>query len=369
MKRAWLLCALLAVGPLLGACSYASLERQVYPICLSVDLDEKGRYQVGVQAPQSSTESGAAAYDLLTATGDSFSDAMRVLSASTPYPFNFSQVRLCLLSYDLASTTHLRPLLRTLFEMPSMRPDAYVMVALGNAAEVMAAQKPDLGMRLSTHLNLLFEQLRQESMLPYSSLSACVQELGDGKADPLLCICAVNRSLVPDQDNSGGGASGDPPSGSGQSGGGGSGADAAAFAGGEPWAGGLLPEDILAGLLPQTSVNPVEYLGSAAVSEGRVSGLLTARETQIATLAMIEGRRAVAIDGEQLQLQLFLPASSALAQNRDEVQAVLKKLKALGCDSFGFGWHAAGAFYTDAQLEAYGFRRRFREAQIVTAVE
>lgn len=28
MKRAWLLCVLLAAGPLLGACSYASLERQ-----------------------------------------------------------------------------------------------------------------------------------------------------------------------------------------------------------------------------------------------------------------------------------------------------------------------------------------------------
>ena len=97
MKRVWLLCLILAAAPLLGACSYASLERQVYPICLSVDLDEKGRYQVGVQAPQSSTESGAAAYDVLTATGDSFADAMRVLSASTPYPFNFSQVRLCLL--------------------------------------------------------------------------------------------------------------------------------------------------------------------------------------------------------------------------------------------------------------------------------
>lgn len=214
-------------------------------------------------------------------------------------------MRLCLLSYDLASTTHLRPLLRTLFEMPSMRPDAYVMVALGNAAEVMAAQKPDLGMRLSTHLNLLFEQLRQERMLPYSSLSSCVQELGDGKADPLVCICAINQNLVPEQDKSQGEASGGQQGGSDQSGGGGSGTDAAAFAGGEPWSGAMLPEDILAGLLPQTSVNPVEYLGSAAVSEGRVSGILTARETQIATLAMIEGRRAVAIDGEQLQLQLF----------------------------------------------------------------
>lgn len=64
MKRVWLLCLILAAAPLLGACSYASLEREVYPICLSVDLDEKGRYQVGVQAPQSSTESGAAAYDV-----------------------------------------------------------------------------------------------------------------------------------------------------------------------------------------------------------------------------------------------------------------------------------------------------------------
>ena len=52
-----------------------------------------------------------------------------------------------------------------------------------------------------------------------------------------------------------------------------------------------------------------------------------------------------------------------------ETEEQLASLQALGCDSFGFGWHAAGAFYTDAELEAYGFRRRFREAQIVTVVE
>ena len=355
MKRLLLMPVLLAATMMLSACSYASLERQAYPICLSVDLDEQGRYQVGVQAPQSSTASGAAAYDVLTATGDTFPDAMRVLAASTPYPFNFSQVRLCLLSYDLAATTHLRPLLRTLFEMPSMRPDAYVMVALGSAAEVMAAQKPDLGMRLSTHLNLLFEHLRQESMLPHSSLSACVQELGNGMTDPLLCVCAINRRLVPQQQEDGASdadASGQEP----------------AFAGGESWSGAMLPEDILAGMLPQTSVNPVEYLGSAAVSEGRVSGILTARETQVATQAMAEAARGVAIDGDTLQLQLFLPAASPLAQYRDEVQAVAEKLQALGCDSFGFGWNTARAFYTDAQMDAFGFRRRFREAQIVTAI-
>ena len=94
-------------------------------------------------------------------------------------------------------------------------------------------------------------------MLPYSSLSSCVQELGDGKADPLVCICAINQNLVPEQDKSQGESSGGQQGGSDQSGGGGSGTDAAAFAGGEPWSGAMLPEDILAGLLPQTSVNPV----------------------------------------------------------------------------------------------------------------
>ena len=114
----------------------------------------------------------------------------------------------------------------------------------------------------------------------------------------------------------------------------------------------------------------MEYLGSAAVSEGRVSGILTARETQIATLAMIEGRRAVAIDGEQLQLQLFLPKDGALAESRDEVQAVLEKLQALGRHRESDVTICANAARcTDAELEAYGFRRRFREAQIVTVVE
>lgn len=366
-KRICLMLLLTAVPWLMSACSYASLERQVYPICLSVDLDEKGRFQVGVQAPQSSTASGAAAYDVLTAAGETLSDAMRVLSASTPYPFNFSQVRLCLVSYDLAATTHLRPLLRTLFELPSMRPDAYVMVALGNAAEVMAAQQPDLGMRMSTHLNLLFEHLRQEKMLPYSSLSACVQELSSGMADPLLCICAINQSLLPKDQEPGGSDTGGGSDGLG--GGGSGGGDEPAFAGGEPWSSAALPDGILAGMLPQTSVNPVEYLGSAAVSDGRVSGLLTARETQLATLALTDGQRAVAIDGEALQLQLFLPQTSDLAPLVNEVQAVLEKLQALDCDPLGFGWACARAFYTDAQLQGYGFERRYPHAQIVTALQ
>ena len=367
MKRLCLLVALLLLCPALGACSYSYLERQVYPICMSVDLDDDGRYQVGIQAPQSSAGQATASYDILTATGDSLDSALLVLAASTPYPLNFCQLRLCLISYDLAATTPLRPLLCTLFEMPTMRPDAYVMIALGSAAEVMSAQKPDFGMRLSTHLNLLFERLQQEDMLPDSTLSACVRELGDGRRDPLICICAANTQLTPQKDqqqgSSSGGGSGGGGDGGGASGGGGGGSPAIAV--GEPWSNALLPEQILAGMLPHSSVNPVEYLGSAAPSDGRVSGLLTAQETQVALRALREAEKRVAISGDSLQLQLILGRDTELYDRRDVLAKVMEKLQALDCDALGFCGAASTAFYTDAEWQAYQFSRRYSQAECV----
>lgn len=365
MKRLCLFVSLLLLCPMLGACSYSYLERQVYPICMSVELDGDGRYQVGIQAPQSSAEQATASYDILTATGGTLDDALRVLAASTPYPLNFCQLRLCLVGYGLAATTPLRPLLRTLFEMPTMRPDAYVMITLGSAAEVMSAQRPDFGMRLSTHLNLLFERLRQEDMLPDSTLSACVRELGDGRRDPLICICAVNSQLAPKEGNHQGSSSGGGSGGDGGSGGGGGDSGSPAFAVGEPWSNALLPEQIIAGMLPHSSVNPVEYLGSAAPSDGRVSGLLTAQETQVALRALREAEKRVAISGDSLQLQLILSRDTELYDRRDVLAKVMEKLQALDCDALGFCGAASTAFYTDAEWQAYQFSRRYAQAECV----
>lgn len=353
---------LLIVAFCCSGCSYAFLERQVYPICLSVDIDENDRFQVAVLAPQSTGEKDEAQYVTLSASGRTYDEAMNILAAATPYPLNYCQIRLCLLGYDLAATTNLRPLCRSLFELPTMRPDAYVMVALGNAAQTMSAQKPDLGMRLSTHLNLLFERLLQENMLPHSSLSACVREMESGLSDPLLCICAVNPKATESdnkQQNAPKNTEGSPQQ---------AGDASAAFAtSGEPWNEDLLPPDLIAGMLPHTGKNPVEYLGSAAISDGRVSGLLSARETQLIVRALVSGKRKVAIDGEKMQLQLLIPTGGDLGGRQDELLAALRALQSLDCDVMGFGWAAAKAFYTDAAFEAFGFDRRFREAELIVS--
>ena len=340
MKRALLLAACL----LLTGCSHTYLERQIYPICLSIDLTDDGRYQLGLQAPQS--VSGAqTSYDVISALGDTPMDALRVLAASTPYPLHFSQLRLCLISYHTASTQPLRPLLRQLLELPGMRPNACVMVALGSALETMSAQKPDFGMRLSTHLHLLFERLHREKTLPDSALSYCVRELGDGRSDLLLCICAVNSRLQTDQPAAEPGSPGD------------AGGSVGAFSVGEPWSDALLPEELLAGMLPRQGSNPVEYLGAATVSDGRVSGLLSARETQLALRLLDEA--SISVHNGQLQITLNSDTDPA------QVQALVSRLQALGCDALRFGCQASMAFAWDEEWEQADFRSRYPTMALV----
>ena len=334
----------------LTGCSHTYLERQIYPICLSLDMLDDGRYQVGLQAPQSAN-GGSTGYDVLSAAGETPMDALRVLAASIPYPLNFSQIRLCLISYELASQQPLLPLLRGLFQLPTMRPNAYVMTAMGSALEVMTAQKPDLGMRLSTHLNLLFERLRREQTLPDSTLSTCVRELGDGRSDFLLCLCAVNTRLQSDKPDQ------QPVQPGGDAGG-----ASAAFAAGEPWSNALLPDDILAGMMPRTSLNPVEYVGSAAVSEGRVCGVLTARETQLAVRVLHSAKLRTAVKGG-LQLQVILPRSGELDGCEGEITALIRRLQAMGSDALTFGRIASMAFATDAAWQAYDFRALYPQAE------
>lgn len=347
--------------PLLSSCSFVTMERQIYPICMSVDRTEDGQFLVGVQAPRA-TQSQGASYELIAASGDTLEETLRTLSASTPYPLNFSQIRLCAVGYPLAATTELRPLLRVLLELPTMRPTAYVSIAMGNALQVLEKQQPDFGTRLSTHLSLLLTRAQREHLLPGSTLSQCVRELSDGRSDPLIGVCAVNTRLLPEekqgqQQSSGGGS------------GGGEGSSAPAFALGEPWSDALLPADIVAGLIPHASQNPVEYLGAAAVSDGRVSGVLTADETQLVLRLLSEADLRAARTEDALQLQILLDEKNPLAESVDAIKDVMAHLQALDCDPLLFGCRCSMGFWTQEEWDAYRFDRRYPAAEVWVGVE
>ncbi|MEG2701117.1 MAG: hypothetical protein RSA65_00780 [Clostridia bacterium] len=364
-KRIWLAAWLLASCLTLCSCGLSPMERQTFAICMSIDLSAAQQLTVGIQAPKngaSEGDSGAGDYEVLTASGKTMAEALALLAASTPYPINYCQLKLCLLSYELASKTELRPMLEELEALPTMRPNATVMIALGNAEQVMQSQKADFGMRLSTHLNLLLERLRGESMLPDSTLATVVRQLGDDFSDPLLCVCAVNAQLLPKEKKPPSGSSGSE--GSGGNGGGG-GSSTAAFALGEPWSTMLLPDGLLAGTLPRTGTNAVEYLGSAAVGNGRVSGVLTAKETQLALRALAKAKRKVAVNGGEAQLQLWLAGDQELLENSEALTALVQKLQALHCDALRFGEACCTLFYTNAAWERFDFHHRYPTAAFV----
>ncbi len=371
IKRLLLLTLLIPLLTVLCGCGYPPTERQTFPICMTVDITKEGKTQVGIQAPENTQSGdGGQSYAILAATGDTLQDALYILEASTPYPLNFCQLRLLMISYELASTTEMRGFLRQLAELPTMRPNAFVMVALGSALEVMNAQKPDFGMRLSTHLNLLFERLRDEDMLPDSTLASCVRELGEKRSDPIICICAVNPQLLPeDQKKSGEGQQGGGGSESGGGGSGGSGGEAAAFALGEPWNNKLLPDQLIAGMLPHSSSNPVEYLGAAVISDDRISGLLTAREAQVVLRAKDESTLRVAAEGDSMQLQVWIKKGTPLHKESGVLLNVMKKLQALDSDALGFGGASTASFYEDAAWEAFDFHGKYSGADIVICVE
>jgi len=362
MKKLFLLFILC---PLLSSCSLVTMERQIYPICLSIDATGEGKFQLALQAPRSSG-SDDATYDIISATGDTLEDTLHVLSASTPYPLNFSQIRLCLIGYRLAATTPLRPLLRTVMELPTMRPTAYVSIALTTGLDVLQNQQPDFGNRLSTHLNLLFDRLQQEHLLPDSSLAYCVRELSDDRCDLLIGLCAVNQNLIPEEQKAGKEGAAQSSGGSGGESGSGS---SPAFALGEPWSDELLPSNVLAGMISHTSPNPVEYLGAAAVSEGRISGVLTADETQLCLRLLSEADMRVARSGDRLQLQIILKEENDLVDDQPRIYDLMVKLQALDSDPLLFGGACAMGFRTNDEWEQYGYRRRYKDAEVFVGVE
>ncbi|NLO84296.1 MAG: hypothetical protein GX096_02550 [Clostridiales bacterium] len=382
------------------------MERQTFAICMSIDKVKGEKIEIGIQAPESATSSGLGAaqgYAIITAEGADFEEALRILATTTPYPLNFCQLRLCLIGYELAATTELHGLLRGLERLPTIRTSSFVMVAIGSALDVMSAQKPDFGMRMSTHLNLLFERLRDENMLPYSTIASVVRELADHRRDPLLCLAAINpkkpEEKQQNQNQDAGGSGGGESGGSGGESGGGSGSTgegassafatqveggdgttsgelsessddsgtSSAFAVGEPWNDLQLPSNLIAGLTPKTSSNPVEYLGAAVVNNGRVAGYLDARETQLTLETLAKAELSVAMDGDKIQLQIFVESGTELESESDKLKLIMERLQLMGCDALGFGGICAQAFYLDTDLIKYDFKHKYQEAEVVIA--
>lgn len=321
-KTALLLCLFL-MAALLTGCSASSGEKQIFPICMSMDRLADGRLQLAVQV--SSMESGET---IFAAAGDSFEQALEILGASMPYPLHFGQLRLCIIGYSLAFESDLYQLLTPLYRLYTIHPDAAVMVSLGNAADTMAAQKPDLGVRMSTYLDQLLARLRQEKLTPPETLRDILAMLASGSRDPLLGLCALNPSAAPEKGSQTGSADQQQPNG--QQSASPAFSRSGRIAIGEPAPGADVPADMIAGSLPRTGGNPVEYIGCVPVGDGRAAGMLAARDTRLLLLLRQTARIQNVTNDSAI---IFLSEKSEITP--EDAAQLVTILQQMHCDALG----------------------------------
>lgn len=342
-------------------------------IILGLDEKENG-VRLTVKVPSNAADAGRSGgsdtgeqmgYLLLEATGGTFTDAMALLSATTPRTLNFSQVREVVIGRSAAESPAFGDWIEDVYALPRMRPSAAVVVCRGEARAFVEAQKPYVGIRLSRYIETTLSNYAGKGFVPTTTLGEALRDLRYGFADPLLVCGEVNAFESPD----------------------------------EPRPDNAL--DAEAGKLTRESVNPVELFGAAATDGAKVSGLLTGYEMALAHL--LHGKeQSLNVWDQDAPVTVFPRAPATLSVDpgtepatlsvslmcdahytpghtpdperirrtlEKDIAAMLRHLQALGCDGLGFGNAAVRHFLTVPDWEAFDWRQRYREAAVEVSVQ
>lgn len=323
-----------------GCTGGREIEEYLFPIMLGLDAAGDHQLQLTVKALSGNTgasgsddaqsKGGDTGYITLSATGDSYVQALSLLRATLPRTLNLSQLREVVISQHLAQSNSIAPLLSELLRYNQMNGSAALVICAGRAQEVLEKQQAYVGTRVSRYLEILLSQYQEKGTIPRATLLGVSRAFADGASSPAAIYVAVNdfsAALPPPADDT---------------------------------------LDTLPGHLDRESPNPVEYMGSAVFAHGKMAGTLTGAQTQM--LRMLTGdftaleysvdgtvyllRRLLptrrSIHGDTLQSHLFLVARTldgipisepdALAQalSRD-AQSLMETLLSLRSDAAGFG--------------------------------
>ena len=374
MKRALCAALMLLCAVLLSGCMSRQLEEQMLVIILGVDTPRADAVRLTVKVPSNAAadaggQAGEAGeqmgYLLLEATGRTFSDAIELLSATTPRTLNFSQVREVVIGEEAAADAAFGDWLEDVYALPRMRPSAAVVVCRGEAKDFVEAQKPYVGIRLSRYIETTLSNYAGKGFVPTTTLGEALRDLRYGFRDPLLVCGGVNDFSRAEN---------------------------------EPPAHAL---DEKAGELTRKSVNPVELFGAAATDGVSVSGLLTGHEMALLHL-LLGSVQALSMEVSGAPVSLFARAPAALAADtgaspvqlrvgllcdahylpghepdaehirqtlEKDVTALIRHLQAAGCDGLGFGNIAVRGFRTIPEWEAFDWRRQYQAAETDVHIE
>jgi hypothetical protein len=370
MRRGVVALIILVACALLSARGGQDVEEQAYVLSMGIDRIENGALRVTLVLPatsgkgtdqQASEQSGMDGYEVVSAEGRNYVDALRTLRASVPKYLSFTQILQVVVCEHVARMPEFHDILETLLITRCLRQSASLVVAKDSAEAFLKSQKPFLGIRLSSNLLTSFRLFQELDIIPITQVGEVVRTMDGGWSDVVLAYAAVMEEPDPIASERVG-----------------------------------RPLDNAAGTLLYEGSNKSDYLGSALFQEGRMVGTLTGMETQFLAYLTdhmednslyvngeyyaIEqvGKAKIRVDyeGDQMVLKVSGRINAAVLLTgrgtevliRDafsnEIVKLLSKLQQLGVDPVGFQGQAVRRVATLADWSQADFQRAYENARI-----
>ena len=372
MRPVCLVALLLCLCLALSACGAGEVENQAYALVLGIDAAEAGGIGLTIrlprigQKPSGNGASGGEAdpYMAVSASGDSYAQALEHLQWAVARELNLSQLKLVVVSEALAASEAFRDLISQVAETRHLYTTAGFVVCEGDARQFVEAEKTLLGTRLSSEINAMFRHYAEHGFIPKATLAELYYATRSGCADPT-------------------GIWGYQDSGEGEA---------------EPTAA-LISADSEAIVEGSDTGATQHYLGSAVFHNGRLICRLNAEETlymnllsgrvgsfdysfggkawPLSSLRRPRHRVRIGQDGPEIEATVYCASEEHIPQALIEameadfsgaLSSVVRRCQALGVEPFGFSRTAMWHFATAEEWRAYDWCSRFSSAAVSTRV-
>ena len=381
MKKIALAMILLILPLCFSGCTGRQIESQLLVVLLGIDLKEDGKLAVTAKVPVygdsqsavgssggSSGGSGSSqgsseekGYAVIGTSATDWESALTILNTLTPRKLNFSQLREVVFGENAAQSEQFLELYKDIWNLPSVRSQAYVVVCKGEAKKFLTAQQAQIGNRLSKYIDRTFQNYTATAYIPSTTLGDGYAALFGTGGNPLFIYGAIfDKEAQADNDSD-------------------------------------MPANAKAGDLSRQGLGDIELLGAAMTDGKRVCGLLTGFETALWRLLSGNVRSAIAVKVDDIYVSLLSARAASLKVSDDglslslalevlygageepdearirsvvteQMEALLKTFQHYGCDALGFSETARRAYWTQDEWEKADFHARYCAANIQVSV-
>lgn len=371
-----LLAFMLLICSFLCSCSQAAqVEDQAYILVMGLDRTDSGQIEMTVLIPQISGGSGAqegggskSSYKHFSIEADSYEAALEKLSWAATRDPELAQMKLIVLSRKLAEEDLCKEILENMAQTERLYTATKIAVCEGSAKDFVEAMKPNIGTRISSDIDALFEHYCAEGYLPSASLADLYYHTESIYSDPMAAFALLEDKQKAESENN----TNEP-------------AKAASA---------------LRGTARELSAefqsdNPVRYVGSAVFKDGSMRGTFNLHQTMIANLLrnQIESMRyecegqsllliptrsvRLKVDTKSMPIRILIDAQLSIAaqeekpdenklrrQLENDIRNTIQAAQNMSAEPFGFAEKASVHFLTFDRWKAFNWREQFRNAEI-----